>query len=140
MATHDPQTVAQRWAANLGAATQKITDGVNAVTVAPGQKAARQKAVWLQNTQSAADKWAANTAAVSLNSWQTAMTSKGVNRIASGAQAAESKMAAFLTAFLPAQASIVAGLPPRGGLEQNIARSAALIRATAAWKRPATAR
>lgn len=129
----DPGTVAQRWATNLAGATGKMTDGINAVQTAPGVAAARQKQVWAANTAASVDKWASKTAAVSLQDWQQAMINKGVSRVASGATAAQPKMQAFLTKFLPFLDSAVAGLPPRGNLEQNIARSAALIRKTATF-------
>lgn len=136
----DAATSAQRWAANLGASTEKIRQGVDAVTVAPGQAAARQKAVWLQNTTASVDKWAAATAAVTLQNWQADMKEKGLNRIAAGATAAVPKMTAFLTAFLPWVDQGVKALPARGGLEQNITRMVALVRHNAQFKRPASAR
>lgn len=129
----DPNVVAQRWAANLSGATQRITDGVNAVTTAPGQAAARQKQVWAQNTAASVDKWAANTAKVTLGDWQQAMINKGVNRVATGATAAEPKMAAFLAKFLPFLDQAKASLPARGNLEQNIARMTAMVRKTATF-------
>lgn len=124
-----PDQVAQNWANNLGAATAKITSGVEAVTVAPGQAAARQKAVWAQNVAAAQDKWAARTAAVSLPSWQSAMTTKGIPRIATGATAAQPKFASFMGQLLPYVEAQRAQLPARGGLEQNINRATAWIRA-----------
>lgn len=121
----DAATVAQNWATRLGQSTQAITDGVNGVTVAPGQAAARQKNVWVNNTTAAANKWAANTAAVSVDEWRQAMINKGVPRISTGATAAVPKMQSFMTKLLPYVASTVSSLPPRGDLNANISRMVA---------------
>lgn len=122
MATLTPDEIAAQWAQRLGGATTRITAGVNAVTVAPGQAAARQKAAYVQNVTGAADKWATRVAAVPLSDWQSAMTGKGVQRIAQGATAAQPKFAAFMGQLLPHIAQVRGTLPPRGSLDQNIAR------------------
>lgn len=124
----DPTVAAQKWATNLAAAGPSIQAGIQAVQTAPGALAARQKNVWVANTTASVDKWARKVSAVSLSDWQQAAIQKGLPRIASGAQAAQPKMQQFLTAFLPYVERGVSALPPRGGLEQNIARSAAMIR------------
>jgi hypothetical protein len=131
MATKDPSQVAAKWANNLSNATTAITDGVNAVTVAPGQAAARQKEVWVQNVTASKDKWASRTAAVPLTSWQQDMITKGVPRIAQGAQGAQDKMAAFMGKALPYIAAQVQALPPRGTLEQNLNRMTQFVRGMA---------
>jgi hypothetical protein len=118
----DPNTVAAEWAARLGASTQKITDGINAVQVAPGQKAAAQKVVWAQNTANSRDKWAANTAKVPLQDWKDAAINKGVQRIGQGATAAVGKQAAFYAKLLPYVDQQRAALPARGDLNANINR------------------
>lgn len=123
------EQAAARWAAGLANAGQKIVDGVNAVTVAPGALAARQKAAYTANVAQAADKWARNVAAVPLSDWQAAMKDKGAPRIASGAAAAQPKFAQFMNKLLPFIASQRSSLPPRGTFDQNLARSAAWIRA-----------
>lgn len=131
MTAMTPDQIAQKWATNLGAAGPSIQAGVQAVTVAPGQAAARQKSVWVQNVTAAQDKWASNVASVSLPEWQQAMIQKGAPRIASGATAAQPKFTAFMTKLLPYINSAKASLPPRGNLEQNLARATAFGRAMA---------
>lgn len=128
MATKDPTAIAAKWATNLGNATQSITDGVNSVTVAPGQAAARQKDVWAQNVAASKDKWASRTAAVPLATWQQDMITKGVPRIAQGAQASQDKMQAFMAKALPYISAQVQALPPRGTLEQNLNRMTQFVR------------
>lgn len=131
MAQTNPQAAAAAWVAGMQQAGPKITAGINAVTTAPGQAAARQKAVYVQNVANSADKWAQRVANVTLQDWQNAAISKGVGRVASGATAAEPKMVNFLTQFLPYVEAARNALPPRGNLEQNIARSVAMMRKTA---------
>lgn len=134
MAQQDPSAIAAKWAQNLGSATQRITDGINSVTVAPGQAAARQKGAWVANTTASADKWAANSAAVPLSQWQQDTINKGVPRIASGASAAQPKFTTFMGQLLPFINTARSSLPARGNLEANIARMTAFTRKMATFK------
>lgn len=118
----DPNAAAQAWVNGMQSAGAKITAGVNAVTVPPGQAAARQAAVWASNTAAAQAKYAKNVAAVSLEEWKQAVLTKGVNRVGTGAAAAQNKMANAMTQILPQIANIVSSLPPRGDLGANINR------------------
>lgn len=119
----DPTTAAANWVRGMQGSTAKITAGVNAVTVAPGQAAARQAGVWAANTAAAQQKYAKNVASVSLQDWQAAVLNKGVQRVAAGATASEGKMAAAMTQILPQIANIVQSLPPRGDINANIQRA-----------------
>lgn len=123
--------IAQKWAQNLGAAGDRIKDGVQSVAVAPGQAAAAQKQVWVQNTTSAADKWASRTAAVTKEEWQDAMINKGLARIGAGAQAAQPKFVTFMGKLLPHIDQVKRTLPARGNLEANINRMTAFTRGMA---------
>lgn len=125
----DPQAAAQAWATGLANAGTKITAGINAVQVAPGQAAARQKAAYTAGVAANADKWASRVGAVSLQDWKDAAINKGVQRIATGATAAQPKMAAAMAKLLPQIASAVAALPARGGIDQNLQRSNQFARA-----------
>lgn len=122
-----PQEIAQDWANRLGASADKARRGIAAVQTAPGAAAARQADVWASNTAASKPKFARNVAAVTLGDWQTAASTKGVDRMASGATAAVSKMASFLTKFLPFVMSAKASLPPRGSYEANKARMNAMV-------------
>lgn len=128
MAGATPTNAAQKWAQNLGAAGQRITDGVNSVTVSPGVAAAKQADLWLANLQASQAKWKQRVAAVTVQDWQSAMINKGVPRIATGATAAQPKFENFMGKLLPYIAQQKSQLPARGNLEQNIARMTAFVR------------
>lgn len=122
-----PDQAAADWVAGLSAKTGKMQQSVQAVTVAPGQAAARQKAAYLQGVQANADRWATAVGRVTLQDWQNAMVTKGIPRIASGASAAQGKMAAVMQQLLPHIERVKATLPPRGTFEQNKARANAMM-------------
>ena len=130
----DPNTLATAWANNLAAAGPRMQAGAAAVTTSPGQAAAAQQAVWLANTQAAANLWAQKVSAVTTAQWQNDFITKGIPRVATGAQAAQSKFASTLGKILQAEKTIVSSLPARGTIDQNIARSAAFARAMNAQK------
>jgi hypothetical protein len=116
---------AQRWQQGFGSAGAKWAAGVEAVTVAPGQLAAAAQNRYLAGVQQSANKWASRVASVSLAQWKQQAVAKGQSRLAGGAQAGMAKYQARIAAVLEAEKSIIAGLPPRGSVEQNIARSSA---------------
>jgi hypothetical protein len=120
---NNPSQAAQDWANKLGAAQPAYEAGVNGVKVAPGQLAAASADRWANNTVAAKPRFAANSAAVSLSSWQQSAVSKGGPRLASGATSAQPKMEMVFAKLFPAINSVVQGLPPRGTIQQNIARS-----------------
>jgi hypothetical protein len=115
-------SAAANWQTGFAGATQKYTDGINAVQTAPGQLAAAQKNLYVQNVQAAANTWATNVASVSLADWKNAATTTGAQRLTSGAAKGLAKMQAFMNNFLPQLGQVVDGLPPRGSFEQNLQR------------------
>lgn len=127
----DAASVAAKWQQNASNATQAYKDGVQSVNVAPGTAAARQKTAYIQGVQANADMWAKNVSAVSLAEWQQAAAGKGGDRFAGGIAAGAPKMQQFMSNFLPKVQAISNSLPPRGTLEQNIARMTQQVRETA---------
>lgn len=115
-------SAAEAWQTGFGNAGTKYAAGINAVTVAPGQLAANQKAAYVQGVQNNANIWAAKVAAVDLATWKNAATGVGAQRLATGATKGLPKMQQFMTNFLPQLSSIVGSLPARGSFEQNLAR------------------
>jgi hypothetical protein len=114
---------AQRWSTGFGAAGQRWADGINAVTVSPGTMAAAAKDRYVAGVNQRANVWASRVAAVSLADWKSQSVQKGQSRLAGGAQAGMAKYQQRIAAVLEAEKSIIAGLPPRGTVEQNIQRS-----------------
>lgn len=135
MAMPTPADAAAKWAQNLGAAQTRYTAGVQAVTTSPGVLAAQASDRWLTGVQQSVPKFVANSQAVTLQAWQSATTGKGAQRLASGATAAQPKMQNVFTSLFPFIAQVQGSLPPRGDLEQNIARSAAFQRGMARYVR-----
>lgn len=137
MARVTAEQATAKWVQRLSAAGQQITDGVNGVTVAPGVKAAASKELWAQRVAQAKDKWAAQVGKVSLSEWQHAMITVGIPRIATGAQAKQGKMQAFMQTFLPYLDQGVAKVNamPKGDINASIARAVAMIQHNAAFKR-----
>ena len=135
----DPAAVAKKWSTNLQASGPSITAGVNAVTVAPSQSAIKQQDIMLQNFTNAvtSGKWARNLAKVTLQDWQNAINTIGLQRITSGAAKALPKMTDFMTQWLPYEEQLKQKLQasPRGGLEQNINRAVMAIRHNASFVR-----
>lgn len=136
MATKDPSAITSKWLSNISGATASITAGVNAVTTAPGQSAAKQKQRWLNRIMESADKWAANVSSVSLSQWQEAMINVGIPRIASGAQAKQGKYLAFINQFMPFLESGSAKISamPKNTLQDSIAKAGAQITYNASFK------
>lgn len=121
--------VAAKWSQNAGAATQYWVNGINATTTAPGPAAAAAADTWATNTVAAKAKFVAKLGTQTLSQWQQAAVAKGQTRYSQGITAGATKYTNAITKVLAAEKTIVAGLPARGGLEANIARSAAFARA-----------
>ena len=135
----NPADVAAKWSRNLSASTQSIQSGVQQVTVAPTQLAARQVDAWLSGIQQAAasGKWVNRLNSVSLPDWQNAMINIGIPRIQQGAVAAKGKVEAFQQQLLPYIGNLQRQLAstPRGNLEQNLQRMQTFVRGMANFKR-----
>jgi len=82
---------------NLKAAGEEIRKGVEAVTEAPGKKAAARKDVYVARMQDSKvhDRWAKNVGKVSLEDWKKDMLEKGVGRISAGLDRSAAKIADF---------------------------------------------
>jgi len=135
-----PQNVANRWAANLANATQKITNSVNALTVSPTSLAANAAQTWLArlNDPATLTKFQNSLNRVTLNQWQTSMVQKGIPRISSGAQAAiQTKMIPFLTQWLPYEQAGQQQVKtmPKATLQDRINRAVFMINYNHQFKR-----
>lgn len=125
-----------KWARRLNAAQPDIQAGIDRVQVAPGALAAQAQDRYIAGVMEAAQDgtWANAVSKVSLQDWKNAAKTKGGQRMAAGITQAQATKMAKIQQSLQAVDAAVADISsmPRGGLEQNIARSAAFARAMAA--------
>lgn len=135
----DPRAVADRWVSRLSGSTDRIRQGVQAVTTSPTQQAAAAVATWqarLAQPETAA-KFQRNLQRITLADWQSAMINKGLPRIPTGAAAARDKMTQFFTQFLPYEHNVAQQVHqmPKTTLEDRIQRAVAMIRGNASFRR-----
>lgn len=130
----NPTAAAQKWATGLSGARQTYIDGINNTMTAPGQLAAAAADRWQANTIAAAPRYKANVAAVTIDQWKSAAINKGADRLSSGATQAQPKVEVVFGKLFPAIKGVVGSLPPRGNIDQNIARSGAFAKAMYAKK------
>lgn len=138
MARGTATDAANKWAANTTAAVTNgyLMEGVRAYQTAnpntsPSAKAAQNQTFWLQQVTANANKWAANSTAVTTADWVAAMNTKAVANIPGGVTAAQSKFQAFmgeLLNYIGDDNAVQSRLPAKNGqLSGGIARATAWI-------------
>lgn len=120
-----PQQFADRWVQNIGASTQKMSENVDSLTVSPTSQAAKAQAKMLANLTAKVNDgtWAASLNKVSLDQWRTAFKTKGIPRVAQGAQAASQKMIDFAAQLLPYEATLQAKVQGMNNLTKADAKA-----------------
>jgi len=133
----DPREVAAKWKQRASSASQDWENGIMRVTEAPGIKAAAAEDKMLRNFTEAitSGRWREKVSSVTLADWQRKCKDKGKANYQTGIAAGEDKMAAAMADLLPQIEQIKNSLPPRGDLEQNLARAAEFGRRMAQLKR-----
>lgn len=129
------EQAAQYWQSGMAGAGQKISDGIDRVTVAPGQKAAQKKDKYVAGVTASQDLWARRTAAVDLGSWQSAAKA-GVSRVAEGASRKSGKYSAAVGPVFAHMDSVLSRIDamPDNTLDQRIQKSSEFQRGMAAYK------
>lgn len=135
-----PEMAMKKWQTGLGNAGERMKAGALAVQTAPGQLAAQQADKWLIRLQQSKDKFIRNVSRVSLADWQNAYVNYGISRAQQGASQKATKYSAAMEEFFPylSQGMDRIKSMPSTTLEEKIAKSAAMIRWNAQYKRGAT--
>jgi len=130
-----PKQAQEKHARRLKAAMEDITIGVDAVTEAPGKKAAAQAQKMKANLIKSVDDgtWARRVAGVPLEEWKSKMKTKGIPRISQGIDEAAEKTEEFFAQLFPFQDSLQGKLTgmPSLTLEDNIQRMTTWVRGMA---------
>lgn len=132
-----PQQLAAKWQAKYGSSSEQYKAGVQAVQVNPAQSAIAAKDRWIQSlNEAAADgRYENGLSTVTLQSWQQACIDKGASAIQAAARLGAIKVQRAEQEIGPKREAIVAALPPRGTLEQNLERARQMALGMAALRR-----
>ena len=134
-----PKECYDKLARNLKNATPDIQDGINRVTEAPTVKAAAKQDKMLRNLNKAVQdgKWKRGLERVTLEEWKKKALEKGVPRISTGIDGAESKSVDFFTKFIPHLEKGMAEVDKMADMtiEDSVNRAAHMIRHNAGFKR-----
>lgn len=133
-----PQQVAQKWQQRTSAASQAMTDGVNAVTESPMAKAAANPQKYVDGVMRAVNdgSWVAGLNKKTLAEWKQDMIQKGIPRVSQGTQAAVPKMQNFVAKFFPILQQNMAAVNamPNNTLEDRLAKMVQMARLNSQFK------
>ena len=126
MAKLTPEEYAEKQARNLKNSLPDIRQGIERVSQAPGQAAARAQNRMKDNLNRAIDdgRWAQKVAGVTLEEWKNKALNKGVDRIGPCIDAAYNSQVQMAGRLLSAvdQAASAARSMPKGTMQDSIAR------------------
>lgn len=120
-----PQEHGSLWASRFGASGEKYKAGVRRTQGNPAQKAIAAKERCLQGFTDAitSGRWEAGLAQVTEAGWKEACETKGAPALATSARVAEAKVVRAEARIGPIRQQVVASLPPRGSIEENLERA-----------------
>lgn len=131
MAKLTPQEYQEKQARNLKNSLPDIRRGIERVSVAPGKAAGAAQDRMRTKTLEAIDsgRWKAKVESVTLEQWKDKALNKGVDRIASGIDAAAEKQVAMADRLLNAvdRAAAKANAMPKGSLQDSIGRMTSFV-------------
>jgi len=131
MAKLTAEQYAEKQARNLKNSLPDIRSGIERVSSAPGVAAAAAQSRMKDNLNRAIDSglWASKVRGVTLEEWKDAALNKGVDRIASGIDAARSKQVVMAGRLLSAVDSAAAksNALPKGTIQDSIARMTSFV-------------
>jgi hypothetical protein len=121
------QAAASNWSGSAGRAQTAYTEGVNNTQKDQAALAVAAEARLLQNFQTAVTSglWRTKVMAGGTGYWKQQTQAKAAN-YGVGFSAGANNYSQAAAKFIPAIGNIVAQLPPRGDINQNLQRSAAL--------------
>lgn len=134
----DAAAIAAKWRSRIAQSGPAYLAGVQAVTVAPGEKAAAAADRYAAGVQEAvtSGRFAARSRAVTLQSWQASVRDKA-SRFSSQGQTAEAKYQQAIAPVINYMKTGLAQLPPRGSLSENIARMNNMVQYMAMYRKSA---